>query len=706
MVNTNSTHSVASSRNPTRVQPQPAEEEIASGTSPKVAEPAVQAEAGVAPGPSPTSEAANPEPSPSVPQFSRRVWRSGEPYHPVEPTTNSGDEDHWKKVYGKAGEFDKEFCSGWNSEIDSLLTFAGLFSAVVTAFTIESYKLLQPDPQDMTNRILSNSFVPSSSSLRINVLWFLSLTFSLTAGLVGILCKQWLRHYQQDISKPPREALAFRQFRYDSFLQCRVMDILSALPVLLGLGLILFFVGLIDFLQGLDVKVSIPITILIGVSFAFLVVTTLAPAFQYLATIHYDFSFYWDISRPPLFAFKSPQSLAILHLVTWLFPHYESDLKVLNWTSLELHFFSDNGIIHTYTGHALTWLNKIYSTNLDMVHQIYLCLLDVDSSGGRLVVRGMGEDDLWDFFPMSSSTVIKSFFDTNPLPEGTQEESHGHIRRDIIAIRYLYPFRHSLSFGQTLTVLECLIRVLNSSRHEIPSVQPFVDLFYQLAWEADRHPTLAGQVQEIFWQRAILFRNLLSEGRWIDSTEIHEGVQNVFENLKIFTDGDLDSIFDTLHTWMDQHPQSADLPAHCWACLVSILEPHELDEALRHRPPVRDFMAFLDSRFQMGAGVRYLCKKLYIKQFDRFFKALYAWIEQNPQDTQSFIDCRRFLTTIGSVWLRRARRDHSSFRDFEAFLEAQTAGHNIEVQDPSAIHDAYHPIDPDSGTSAIPEDMV
>ncbi|KAF8875115.1 hypothetical protein BD779DRAFT_1429564, partial [Infundibulicybe gibba] len=115
----------------------------------------------------------------------------------------------------------------------------------------------------------------------INALWFLSLTFSLTAALVGILCKQWLRHYQQDISKPPKEALAFRQFHYESFLQCRVMDILNALPVLLGLGLILFFVGLIEFLQDLDVKVSIPVTTLIGISFAFLMVTTSAPAFQY-----------------------------------------------------------------------------------------------------------------------------------------------------------------------------------------------------------------------------------------------------------------------------------------------------------------------------------------------------------------------------------------------------------------------------------------
>ncbi|KAF8882147.1 hypothetical protein BD779DRAFT_1389574, partial [Infundibulicybe gibba] len=201
----------------------------------------------------------------------------------------------WKQVYEKADQFDKEFCAGWNNEIDALLTFAGLFSAVVTAFTMESYKWLEPDPQDINNHILMNisaqlagrntaelpPFTPLPSSLRINTAWFLSLTFSLTAGLVGILCKQWLRQYQQDISLPHKDALALRQFRYEGLLWWRVMDILNALPILLGLGLILFFAGLIDFLLGFDAIVSIPVTVVIGTGIAFLMVTTVAPAFQY-----------------------------------------------------------------------------------------------------------------------------------------------------------------------------------------------------------------------------------------------------------------------------------------------------------------------------------------------------------------------------------------------------------------------------------------
>ncbi|EIW54944.1 uncharacterized protein TRAVEDRAFT_85821, partial [Trametes versicolor FP-101664 SS1] len=38
----------------------------------------------------------------------------------------------------------------WKSEMDTLLVYAGLFSGVLTAFNIESYKLLRPAPMDET----------------------------------------------------------------------------------------------------------------------------------------------------------------------------------------------------------------------------------------------------------------------------------------------------------------------------------------------------------------------------------------------------------------------------------------------------------------------------------------------------------------------------------------------------------------------------
>ncbi|KAF8878742.1 hypothetical protein BD779DRAFT_1676725 [Infundibulicybe gibba] len=443
------------------------------------------------------------------------------------------------------------------------------------------------------------------------------------------------RHYQQDISKSPREALAIRQFRYDSFMQYRVMGILNALPVLLGLGLILFFVGLIDFLQGLDVKVSIPVTTLIGIVFGFLVVTTSAPAFQYLAAIQGQ--------SQPLFAFKSPQSLAILHLVTWLFP-LRGNLKTPSWVALEPKLFPYRSVLRAYTGHALSWLAETYSHSSDMIHQIYLCLLDVDSSGDKLVVEDIVrtfQDNIvhpssW-YFSRSPGTEIKSLFNETLLPRITQAE------RDV---------RRSHCLGVLDTPFEFL---------------PYDALIYAILF----------QTEEISWQRGILFRNLLLAERGSPGGIFTE-VWEVFENLRIFTDEDLSSIFDAMRAWMGRHPWNADRPSYCWAALTSQLKPYELNEALRHRPPVRDFMAFLDSRFRIGVSVKYLCGLLQFHSgnwegvLDLFFKALYAWIEQNPQDAQSLVHSQTMLMTLDPGGLE-FMRGFRVFRDFEAFLEAQIA---------------------------------
>ncbi|KAI0631322.1 hypothetical protein C8Q77DRAFT_1025935, partial [Trametes polyzona] len=41
--------------------------------------------------------------------------------------------------------FHDGYMEQWKSELDTLLVYAGLFSAVLTAFNVESYRLLQPD---------------------------------------------------------------------------------------------------------------------------------------------------------------------------------------------------------------------------------------------------------------------------------------------------------------------------------------------------------------------------------------------------------------------------------------------------------------------------------------------------------------------------------------------------------------------------------
>ncbi|TEB21455.1 hypothetical protein FA13DRAFT_1580817, partial [Coprinellus micaceus] len=119
----------------------------------------------------------------------------------------------WTQLLDPLRKKDAERCQMWKDEVQNILIFAGLFSAVVTAFIIESYKSLRKDPVEVmleylvANRIgnqtpfpvTTDSFsLPDSSSTRINTLWFLSLVFSLVTVLIGTIALQWLREHQHN----------------------------------------------------------------------------------------------------------------------------------------------------------------------------------------------------------------------------------------------------------------------------------------------------------------------------------------------------------------------------------------------------------------------------------------------------------------------------------------------------------------------------
>ncbi|KAK1221433.1 hypothetical protein PQX77_015761, partial [Marasmius sp. AFHP31] len=149
-----------------------------------------------------------------------------------------------------------------------LLVFAGLFSAVVTAFTIESYQWLEESPEEMTvallrqmsqqmNGSVNNSnlsspqpFEVTSSVIAINVLWFLSLIIALVDALFALLCKQWLREHDRPThTATPEEALALRELRNKSLDQWHVSTFMAVLPILLEIALFLFLAGLLELLR-------------------------------------------------------------------------------------------------------------------------------------------------------------------------------------------------------------------------------------------------------------------------------------------------------------------------------------------------------------------------------------------------------------------------------------------------------------------------
>ncbi|KAJ6534022.1 hypothetical protein DFH09DRAFT_859617, partial [Mycena vulgaris] len=61
----------------------------------------------------------------------------------------------WSVYISEAEKYDKALVESWRGDMDGMLIFAGLFSASLTAFIIESYKTLMPDSGHTTAALLA-----------------------------------------------------------------------------------------------------------------------------------------------------------------------------------------------------------------------------------------------------------------------------------------------------------------------------------------------------------------------------------------------------------------------------------------------------------------------------------------------------------------------------------------------------------------------
>jgi len=187
------------------------------------------------------------------------------------------------------------------SEDGSLLFQAGLFSSVLTAFSVSSYTLLQPNPQDRTNALLEQlsyqlsasmvvpevnttnikasitAFSPPPAAVRLNVLWFSSLTCSLLAALIAVLAKQWMVEYPRGAapSATPCERAQHRQIRFAGITTWHFLAVIDFLPSLITISFVLFFIGLCDFLFSLNAVVGWVVTVLCVLGFLFILFTNI-----------------------------------------------------------------------------------------------------------------------------------------------------------------------------------------------------------------------------------------------------------------------------------------------------------------------------------------------------------------------------------------------------------------------------------------------
>ncbi|KAI0758705.1 hypothetical protein C8Q74DRAFT_1160096, partial [Fomes fomentarius] len=214
----------------------------------------------------------------------------------------------WDETAKIVKDYSDELVKRWKEEIDTLLVYAGLFSAVLTALIVESYKLLSPPPPDpvlaalqqisvqlssfSVNPPFVNSTQPSVSQVLppapppprwavwLNALWFSSLIFSLSAASVGIMVKQWLNEYSTGLFGDSRHFARLRQHRFQNLEKWHVAEIVAILPILLQIALALFFGGLLILLWGLSTDVAAIASVLICLLFVFTIGTLLIPLFR------------------------------------------------------------------------------------------------------------------------------------------------------------------------------------------------------------------------------------------------------------------------------------------------------------------------------------------------------------------------------------------------------------------------------------------
>ncbi|KAH7097191.1 hypothetical protein BKA62DRAFT_818293 [Auriculariales sp. MPI-PUGE-AT-0066] len=180
----------------------------------------------------------------------------------------------WKIYRDRASAYSGDLIYNWDKMLDILLLFAALFSAVATAFLVESQKSLRPDYEAymakqmfatvsaMQGKNVSTApptdpsdFKPAMSARWVNGLWFCSLGLALSVSLLATLVKQWLSEFNSGLNDPAASARHWmlRRIVYDTGLtKWRLAVIISALPVILHISLLLFFMGLVVFLWSLD----------------------------------------------------------------------------------------------------------------------------------------------------------------------------------------------------------------------------------------------------------------------------------------------------------------------------------------------------------------------------------------------------------------------------------------------------------------------
>ncbi|KAH8986162.1 hypothetical protein EDB83DRAFT_2240436 [Lactarius deliciosus] len=215
----------------------------------------------------------------------------------------------WSLHMNEAKSHDEARIQSLKDDMDSVLIFAGLFSAALISFIVDKIHDLQVDPaqqmvyyQQQNVALLAQistqvsfiapqvsipstppppypDFSPTLSDVRVNAFWFMSLVFSISAALLATLVQQWVRDYMhvfQRYSNPLKSA-RLRQYLYEGAEGWYMPLVAESVPGLIHVSLLLFFLGLCDSLFALNMTIGVTTIVPIITCGLLYVLTMLAP---------------------------------------------------------------------------------------------------------------------------------------------------------------------------------------------------------------------------------------------------------------------------------------------------------------------------------------------------------------------------------------------------------------------------------------------
>ncbi|PVF92406.1 hypothetical protein CPB86DRAFT_877907 [Serendipita vermifera] len=268
-----------------------------------------------------------------------------EPKRPGDPLVVTDKTTAWEIYNHKASEVDREMIKDWNDSLNTLLIFTALYSAVLTAFIIESMKLLEEDPVETTrdilivvSRQLANSsfppFEPTSYqtpqyAIVVNGLFFTSLSCALIAALIAVLALQWVANYDMGLntSSPEKRALQ-RHIRFRGIEKWKMSEVIASLPLLIFIALFLFFIGIADWLWHMNRAISGIVIGGIGIGCLLYTITHLVSIVK--------------VDAP----FRTPISKELAVFITFVIEWLRNVITNL-LSTIRTHGISDQGVVHT-----------------------------------------------------------------------------------------------------------------------------------------------------------------------------------------------------------------------------------------------------------------------------------------------------------------------------------------------------------------------